>query len=263
MTKSISRTVNHEAESQLKYKIVLFTAIAAITLLQACSSSKKLVYFQGTTTGEDTVAILQPYIPTIKAGDVLSIQVSSLNPEASAFFNTVSTTTNAATNTIANPLAPTSGYLVANDGSIKLPIVGRITVGGLTDDQTSDLISKKLAPYLKEPTVNVGEVARPSLFTIPNERITIPEALGLAGDLTLYGRRDNVLIIREEDGKRVFTRIDMTKRTAFQSPYYSLHPNDIVYVEPSKTRAVSVDKTFQLAPIVLGVLSLVAIILTR
>ncbi|MFD2937178.1 polysaccharide biosynthesis/export family protein [Spirosoma flavum] len=215
----------------------------------------------------------EPFIPTIKKGDVLSVQVSSLNAEASAYFNPTSAADASPIITPNNPLTRTSGYLVDADGTIKLPLVGQLAVVGLTNAKTADLISTKLKTYLKEPTVTVrnlnfrisvlGEVTRPSLFTIPNEQITLPEALGLAGDLTIYGRRDNVLIIREEGNRRVFARLNLTRRDAFQSPYYSLHSNDVVYVEPGKVRVTSVDRTYILAPIVTGILSLIAIIATR
>ncbi|GAB3023949.1 polysaccharide biosynthesis/export family protein [Spirosoma pulveris] len=258
-------------------RVVTWTAFAAILLsiasLDGCTSAKKLVYFQGATSKDDTIAIAEPFIPTIKKGDVLSVQVSSLNAEASAYFNPVSMAEAAATANGTNPLARTVGYVVANDGTIKLPLIGQVAVADLTNAKAGDLISSKLKNYLKEPTVNVrnlnfrisvlGEVSRPALFTIPTEQITIPEALGLAGDLTVYGRRDNVLVIREEKGKRIFTRLDLTQRDAFRSPYYTLHPNDIVYVEPGKARATSVDRAYQLAPILTGILSIIAIIATR
>ena len=243
--------------------------------LAGCTTTRKLAYFQQATSSaaEDTIAVAAAYLPTIKKGDLLSVQVSSLNAEASAFFNPTAIADNTAPAGNGNPLTRSSGYLVAEDGTIKLPLVGQVPVAGRTNEQASEQIGQKLKAYLKEPTVNVrnlnfrisvlGEVARPALFTIPNERITIPEALGLAGDLTVYGRRDNVLIIREEGDKRVFTRIDMTKRTAFRSPYYSLHPNDVVYVEPGKARATTIDRGYQLAPILVSVLSLIAIIATR
>lgn len=215
----------------------------------------------------------EPYIPTIKRGDLLSVQVSSLNQEASGFFNPLARTDNALPTEPTNQLNRSAGYLVADDGTIKLPLVGQVLVADLTNSQASDLISTKLKIYLKEPTVNVrnlnfrisvlGEVARPALFTIPNERITLPEALGLAGDLTIYGRRDNVMIIREEGKNRVFSRLDLTRRDAFRSPYYALRPNDIVYVEPGKARVTSADRVYQFAPIVIGILSLIAIIVTR
>ena len=265
----ISETIKKHAKLWFILMAMAFWGLS----LEGCTSTKKLAYFQGTTNRDDTVGIVEPFIPTIKKGDILSVQVSSLNPEASVYFNPVSVADNSSVVNPSNPLARVSGYLVADDGSIKLPLIGQIQVLNQTTAQVSDLVTNKLKVFLKEPTVTVrnmnfrisvlGEVARPALFTIPNERITIPEALGLAGDLTLYGRRDNVLVIREEGNKRVFSRIDLTRRDAFRSPYYSLHPNDIIYVEPGKARAISVDRTFQLAPIVTGILSLVAIIATR
>lgn len=264
--------ITKKAITSAIFKAITSLAFVWIALLTGCTATKKLTYFQGAAIGEDTIAVTKPYLPTVRKGDVLSVQVSSLNAEASNFFNPVSMAANTSVGS-SNPLAPTSGYLVAEDGTIKLPLVGKITVNDMTTSQVSDVIGDKLKTYLKEPSVNVrnlnfrisvlGEVARPSLFTVSNERITIPEALGLAGDLTIYGRRDNVLIIREEGQKRVFTRLDLTRRDAFRSAYYSLHPNDIVYVEPSKARATSVDRAYQLAPIITGILSLIVIIVTR
>lgn len=253
---------------------VSFTFITLlIALLEGCTSAKNLVYFQGVTSHDDTIMIPKPFVSTIRRGDVLSVQVSSLNPEASAYFNPTSVAETGQTATTTNPLIRTSGYLVDTEGKIKLPLIGQVSVVDSTNTGASELIASKLRPYLKEPTVTVrnlnfrisvlGEVARPALFTIPNEQVTLPEALGLAGDLTIYGRRDNILIIREEGNRRVFARLDLTRRDAFQSPYYSLHPNDVIYVEPGKVRATTVDRAYLLAPIATGLLSLVAIIATR
>ncbi|HVS93669.1 MAG TPA: hypothetical protein VHE59_16635, partial [Mucilaginibacter sp.] len=121
-----------------------------------------------------------------------------------------------------------------------------------------------------EPTVNVrflnykisvlGEVLHPSVYVIPNESITLPEALSLAGDMTIFGRRDNVLVIRDEEGKKVFGRIDLTTRDVYNSPFYYLHANDVVYVEPSRGRIAQTDKIYQILPIVLSALSFIAII---
>lgn len=258
-------------QGQLGMSLVVI--LAWIVLLGGCTSAKKLVYFQGATSHEDTVIRPERFIPTIKKGDVLSIQVSSLNAEASTYFNPVAVADGNATVSSTNPLTRTSGYLVDADGTIKLPLIGQLAVADLTNAKAGELIRSKLTVYLKEPTVSIrnqnfrisvlGEVTRPSLFTIPNEQISLPEALGLAGDLTIYGRRDNVLIIREEGNRSVFTRLDLTRRDAFQSPFYWLHPNDVVYVEPGKVRVTSVDRGFILAPIAIGILSLIAIIATR
>ncbi|GAB3801675.1 polysaccharide biosynthesis/export family protein [Spirosoma humi] len=257
----------------LTHWISILAIALSVASLEGCTSAKKLAYFQDISTKGDTVNIAEPFIPTIRKGDILSVQVSSLNAEASAYFNPVSMADATVAAATANPLARTVGYAVADDGTIKLPLIGQLSVVGLTNTKASELITTKLKSYLKEPTVNVrnlnfrisvlGEVARPSLFTIPNEQITLPEALGLAGDLTIYGRRDNVLVIREEGTKRVFARLDLTNRDAFRSPYYSLHPNDVVYIEPGKARATSVDRAYQLTPVITGILSLIAIIATR
>jgi polysaccharide export outer membrane protein len=244
--------------------------------LSSCISSKELVLYQKNEALNDASVPLAPrYIPTIKAGDVLSVQVSSLSPEATAFFNPYSAMTGQ-TNGQNNPTTPIPyipGYLVSEEGEIELPLMGRQSVVGLTNSQAAAQIRTKLLDYLKEPTVNVrnlnfqisvsGEVARPSLFSIPNERISLPAALGLAGDITIFGRRDNVLVIREEDGKRTFTHLDLTKRDVFKSPYYYLHPNDVVYVEPGKSRIANADRTYQLLPIVISALSFIAIIVSR
>lgn len=245
--------------------------------LIGCVSSKQVVYFQDNVGTRGSVQLADAYIPQIQPGDVLSIQVSSLNPEASVYFNPYTPTSAASvrtqqqTNT--SGLPEMAGYLVTPSGEIELPLVGRLTVSNLTTSECNALIKKKLIPFLKEPTVNIrnlnfrisvlGEVNRPALFTIPNDQVTLIEAIGLAGDATIYGRRDNVLVIREESGKKTFTRIDLTQRDLFRSPYYYLHPNDIVYVEPGKARVANADRFYLIVPTVLSALSFIAILLTR
>lgn len=241
--------------------------------LTSCISSKELVLFQ--KTNADTLAVASRYTPTIQPGDVLSIQVSSLNPEATSFFNPFAAINQAgaAAAQTGGAMPYTPGYLVDNAGQIEFPLMGKIKVGGLSTTQVADLMREKLKTYLKDPTVNVrntsfqisvlGEVSRPSMYSIPNEQVTLPQAIGLAGDLTVYGRRDNVLVIREENGQKIFARIDLRQRDLFKSPFYYLHPNDIVYVEPAKARAASIDRTYQILPIALSALSVLSIILTR
>lgn len=253
--------------------------VAGSQLLTSCVQTKQLAYFQGEPGQMDALTIAARYVPKIQPGDVLSVQVSSLNPEASSFFNPYAALAIAdrgsmqPMTTSATPLPPQNGYLVDNAGSIELPMLGKVVVAGQTASQVKDHLRESLKEYLKEPTVNIrnlnfrisvmGEVLRPSLFTIPNEQITLLEALSLSGDVTIYGRRENVLIIREENGKRTFARVDLTRRDLFASPYYYLHPNDVVYVEPGKARAATADRTNQLLPIMLSGLSFVAIIVSR
>lgn len=244
-------------------KIFLF-CLAAI-FLSACISEKKLVYFQKSAKYSDTIAITKVYVPKIQQGDVLSIYVNSLSPEASSFFNPY-------TGSNVTPTGQTSsqGFLVDPNGIIQLPLIGNIKVSGLTTSQVRDTIRTLLVPYLKEPTVLVrflnfkisvlGEISRPEVYNITNERITLPEAISMAGDLTIYARRDSVQIIREENGKKEFGYVNLNTREIFNSPYYYLHANDIVYIKPAKTKAQQTDRSFQYISLGLSIVSLLFII---
>lgn len=211
----------------------------------------------------------------IQSGDILSVLVSSLSPEASSMFNPHNTMVAGVAVTQPQPNAPSAamGYLVDDEGFINLPLVGKLKVKDLTTIEAKALITEKLDKFLQQPTVNLrisnfkvsvlGEVNKPSVYTVPNEKISLPEALSLAGDLTIYGKRQNILIIRETNGKREFARIDLRKRDFFNSPFYYLQPNDIVYVEPTKGRITSSDRTIQLAPIIISGLTLLTLIISN
>ncbi|AUD06178.1 polysaccharide biosynthesis/export family protein [Spirosoma pollinicola] len=273
---SLSR---HPYWRSFRCKSPLITLLLLSVLLSGngCVSPKSIVYFQGEAETGSAVRMPEAYTPLIKTGDVLSIQVSSLNAEAATFFNPYTPMLVANGRTVqpsnTSGLPEMSGYLVSPDGEIELPLIGSIKVSGLTISQTKEQVRDKLKTYLKEPTVNIrnlnfrisvlGEVVRPSLFTVPNDQITLIEAISLAGDATIYGRRDNILVVREENGQKTFSRLDITKRNLFRSPYYYLHPNDIVYVEPGKVRVSTANQFYQVIPAILSALSLVAIIVTR
>jgi len=259
-----------------------------LSLFAACANSKKIAYFNNI---QDTV-LKNPAIavePVIQKEDLLSITVSSLNPEASYIFNSpnVLTATAASTTSSTNsttgagassgPIGgPTQliGYLVDERGSIKFPVLGSVQVAGLTKRQLEDSIARSLEDkkLLQDPIVNVrflnfrvtvlGEVARPTTINVVSERISIMEALGLAGDLTIYAKRENVMLIREEDNKKIIKRLDLSSAALLSSPYYYLKTNDIVYVEPNKTKVASTSRTLQLLPIILSGLSLVAVIVS-
>jgi polysaccharide export outer membrane protein len=248
--------------------------------LPSCINTRKTVYFNNI---QDTT-LAQPafdFEPIIQRSDLLSITVSSLNPEASVIFNTpnlvtaVSSTTTGTTGMPGGVGAPQfTGYLVDQDGIIKFPVLGDINAAGLTKEKLEAKIAGSLAEkkLLVDPIVNVrymnfrvtvlGEVAKPTTINVSNERISILEALGLAGDLTIYAKRDNVLLIREEGNKKIIRRLSLNSEKILSSPYYYLKTNDIVYVEPGKTKIYSTSQTLQLAPIVLSALSFIAIILT-
>ena len=203
----------------------------AVLLLASCTSYKKVVYLQDVVPIKQQ-DIEQKYEVIIHNDDLLAIMVNSKNPELALPFNM--------------PLV--LGYLVDSQGNIDFPILGKLHVEGLTRLQLTELIKTRLmeGDLIKDPIVTVqflnykisvmGEVARPGSFSISGDRITLLEALSMAGDLTIYGRRDRVAVIRETDGKRTILFHDLRSADIFQSPCYYLQQNDIVYVEPNKTK---------------------------
>jgi polysaccharide biosynthesis/export protein len=251
------------------------------SFLGACTSSKKVLYFKNI---QDTILTQQSYDfePIIRKGDLLNISVSSVNPEANIFFNSPNFSTaqpsvnsgSASTSGTPGTTQPIMGYLVNPDGDIRFPVLGNIKAEGETKKLLEEKIGKELVDkkLLIDPIVTVrflnfrvtvlGEVAKPTTINVANEKISILEALGLAGDLTIYGKRENVLLIREEGGKKIIHRIDLTSQQILTSPYYYLKTNDVVYVEPNNARIANSSRTQQLLPIVLASLSFIAIIAT-
>ncbi|HSZ84468.1 MAG TPA: polysaccharide biosynthesis/export family protein, partial [Puia sp.] len=199
--------------------------------------------------------------PIIQKGDLLNIIVYSDDPEATKIFNQpllgATTSSNSSgisgSNEVTQPAlgaSPTTpGYLVDENGNIEYQILNKLHVEGYTRSQLKDTLVAKLSHYLNNPYCTVrflnfrftmlGEIAKPSLYSIPSDRINIFEALALSGDITLYGRRENVLIIRENNGVREFGRIDLTKPEVLKSPYFYLQQNDIVYIEQNKKKSVA------------------------
>ncbi|NIJ54982.1 polysaccharide biosynthesis/export family protein [Dyadobacter arcticus] len=218
--------------------------------------------------------IVQNYVPVITTGDMLTIVVGSLNPEANAIFNSANEFSSTSVSYgLGSSARQPFGYLVDSDGNIELPLVGKIHLNGLRTQVAADTIRGRLLLYLKEPSVNIkninfkvsvlGEVARPAVYVIPDEKITLPEVLSLAGDLTIYGKRNNLLIIREEKGERQYARVDLTSRDVFESPFYNLHKNDVIYVEPIKARMNTTDRVVQLAPLILSIVTAATLIIYR
>ncbi|OQP40084.1 sugar transporter [Niastella yeongjuensis] len=236
-------------------------------LVSSCASTNKVVYLKDAKDSE--VTILEKLEPAIQKNDLLSITVTSPNATASQPFNTTVAVT---TQVIGYTSTQASGYLVDQEGYIDLPMLGRVKAAGLTKKQlrekiTTILVEKK---YLMQPVVNVrylnfkvtvlGEVARPMVINVPDESINILEALGFAGDMTVYAKRDNVVLIREEGGKRITKRLDLNSNQVLQSPYYYLKPNDIIYVEPSNAKVNATGNARIWVPALLAGLSAVVVI---
>ena len=221
-----------------------------ILMLGSCASSKKVAYFQNAVDG--VVAQSEGlYDAKIMPKDILTITVSTTNPEAATPFNlTVSNTLNS-TGQMYSGSGVLQTYLVDNDGDIDYPVVGTIKVAGLTKNECQELVKSKIKAFLAEeenPIVTVrmssyrvtiiGEVRSPGVIPVGTEKMSILEALASAGDLTIYGKRDNVMLIREEaNGQKTIHRLNLNDANIISSPYYYLQQNDIVYVEPNGVQA--------------------------
>jgi len=223
----------------------LVISIISIIFITSCASRKNLVYFQDEPL-EAGLLISEPEQLVYKPDDILTINVSALDPDTVRPFNlpVVANNTNIGLNAQAQLQVQT--YLVDYDGNIQFPVLGALKVEGLTRTELTSLLTEKISTYVNDPIVNVrlanftitiiGEVSSPGTFTIQDERITLLEALGMANDLTIFGARKNVLIIREVDGKKKFANVDLTSIKTVNSPVYYLQQNDVIYVEPNKAR---------------------------
>jgi polysaccharide export outer membrane protein len=239
-------------------------------LFQACTSKKKMVYFSSQENADGTEAN-KNYTPVFRTDDFLSINVMALDLDAVKPFNLPVYSNNMNNSTYTSGVPAAQGYLIDASGNIDFPVIGRVHLAGLNRIQATDLLKEKLKAYLPDPIVHIrilnfkitvlGEVRNPGSFSIPNERITLPEALGLAGDLNITGRRKNVLVVRDVDGKKTETRIDLTSKALFSSPVYYLNQNDIVYVEPNRAKINSSVVNPANAGIVISAVSLIVTVL--
>ncbi|HMC02408.1 MAG TPA: polysaccharide biosynthesis/export family protein [Flavobacteriaceae bacterium] len=231
----------------MKLKLFYILIIPIVIAISSCGSSKEVVYFQDELIGKNEQIPIDSEL-IYKPNDLLTIVVSGLDPEAVKPFNLPVIANN-------NSLIKAQGelkmqtYLVDLKGFIEFPVLGEIKLGGLTRSQATQLLKTKLTDYIKDPIVNIrlanftvtvlGEVNNPGTFTIEDERISLIEAIGLAGDLTIYGKRENVFLIREDNGIKRFTKFDLTSIKVVNSPSYYLTQNDVIYVEPNKAKVRS------------------------
>jgi polysaccharide export outer membrane protein len=259
----------------MRKSFLAISALVITVLMQiSCGSKRDLVYFSDLSTTEKfTLTDNNVIEPTIQSGDVLSITVSSLSSESNALFNTGQMSSNSMQTRTDVPGPLKEGYQVSKFGEINFPVIGKIRLSGLTRDQAIEALTLEIEKYIKSPIINVrflnfkitvvGEVAKPSTFTVSNEKINIIEALGLAGDMTVYGKRENVLIIREENGTRTMARVNLNDKSVLNSPYFYLKQNDMVYVEPVKEKAIQASNSTRVIPIIVGITSIIAIVVSR
>lgn len=250
-------------------RIIMNTKLTLLLLLvifsSGCGGRRNLVYMSDldlNSTKWKTVAGSED--PVIMGNDVLAINVNTSSPETNLTFASATSVD------IVGGVYEKSGYRVDADGNVNFPMIGKVKLEGLTINQAQAYLEEELLTVTKHPIVNIrftnfrvtviGEVNHPSTFTVTNEKINILEALGLAGDMTPYGKRENVLLIREVNSVRSMARINLNSQDVLNSPYFYLKQNDVVYVEPDKAKSYEVSKGNKLMPLVVAGISAIAIV---
>lgn len=265
--------LNHSSRPTI---VLLLVAFAFICSFYSCVSPKQIVYFQSADTARlASLPPIKPAIARIESNDILAITVGSFNQESNEilnFANINALTTTSFPGGINNAMrGQPLGYLVDSSGHVEIPFVGRLKVLGLTLDQAGNLVRNEVSKSLKDPAVNVrflnhkfsvlGEINRPATYNLLDDQTTLPEALAMAGDLTIYGERTNVMIVRTTPQGREVARLNLLQRDLFNSPYYYVRNGDLIYVEPSKAKATFTDRSVQLIPIITSVATAIVVFL--
>jgi polysaccharide export outer membrane protein len=250
-----------------------FFTVLLLIVFTSCVSKKDIIYFQNDDINQANVS--NSYKTIIKPDDLLQITITALDIEAVKPFNLAAVTYSSTSNS-AIGVAQQQTYLVDTNGEIEFPVLGKLKIGGLTRNQTIDFLKNKLSPnYIKKPNINIkianykisilGDVKNAGSYNIPNERITILDALALAGDVNISGQRNNLLIIREENKKKVQYRVDLRSNKLLTSPVYYLQQNDVVYVEPNYARiqSASSNSSTSLFISITGLIITIVSLLTR
>ncbi|MCU7548261.1 polysaccharide biosynthesis/export family protein [Chitinophagaceae bacterium LB-8] len=252
----------------MKFGYSSLMLILLLPLFFSCANTRESIYFD-IKKDSTTLIQYQNTSPLIQKNDLLSITVSSLSQEASLVYNVSNNVSGTGSGAVLG------GYLVNSEGNIQFPVIGSIKAEGFTKEELQVNITRKLIEQklLLNPIVSIrnlnfkvtvlGEVGKPTVINVPTEKINLLEAIGFAGDLTLYSSRSDVMVLREENGARTFKIIDLTKNDVFSSPYFYLKPNDVVYVKPNKTKISSVSNTRLWLPTIFSALTLLSVLFYR
>lgn len=255
------------------HKFHFFCLMLVGIFFHSCTHQKKIIYFQGNLATNEAN---KNYSPFLRADDLLSITVLGSDEQAVKPFNLPLIGINQSIGGYLQGAPTPPGYLIDSEGNIDFPVIGKIKLAGLTRFAAIEYLKEQLKPYLSKPTILLrilnykitvlGEVKNPGTFTIPNERVTLPEALGIAGDLLITAVRKNVLVIRDVEGKKTETRVDLTSKDLFSSPVYYLQQNDVVYVQPNRAKINSSVINPSNVSLVISIISLfvtMAVLFTR
>lgn len=244
-------------------KCCLYAPVLILSLIMiSCSSTQKVKYFQDIPdSGQLKTIPAAAYIePKVQVDDILSVTVQTVDPAATQIINSgnaagspsTSGSLSSAAGSLPSTQQPLSGYLVDKEGNINVPVLGTIKVVGYSISELTSKIHDIASRYYNNPTVTVrytnfkisvmGEVLKPGVYVMPNEKVSILDALAMAGDLTIFGKRENVLLVRRnQDGTQTPYRINLKKSDIMSSPYYYLQQNDLIYVEPRKAKSDATD----------------------
>lgn len=239
----------------LNFSLILsaFSLVFLLLIQTSCSTERIAILKDIPDTATMRFYPLASYAPpVVKPDDILNVVIQTLDPQANQILNQGNLPVNSgAVSGGALNQTVIAGYLVNRDGYIHMPYIGDVKVGGFTTEIIRDTIFNRISYYFKDPVVNVrfanfkvtvlGEVKNPSTFIVPNEKPSVIDALGLAGDMTIWGRRDNVLLMRDNDGKKEVTRLNLDSSKVISSHYFYLKPNDVIYVEASPSKVESTD----------------------
>jgi len=266
---------------KLKHFLPIFFIV--ILFVCSCTSYKNVPYFQDLKRDSVLTEKINNFTPLIiQSGDLLAIHVTSMSHEADAIFNynlerpnglSASSTESAEALGGSSGESAVFGYLVDLDGNIRLPMIGSVKVAGLNTTEITSMLESSLSQVLNKPVVDVrienfkisilGDVKNPGSYSIPDERVTITEAMAIAGDLNTTGIRTNVLLIREINGERKYVTLDLTSKNIFASPYFYLKNNDVIYVQPNKEKVADNGTAFQKVSIALAVLSIIVYLIHK
>jgi polysaccharide biosynthesis/export protein len=274
----LSNILLHQSNKKIMRVPPIWVFIAALVACLTTSCSTARIAYMHDITDTAIYSAVQNLEPVLQKNDLISIAVSSVNPEATQIFNvTNNNMIGGANSSISNNgyANQALGYLVNQEGFIEFPILGSFRAAGLTKKALSENIRRALVNerLLKDPIVNIrylnykvtvlGEVGKPMVINVPNEKITLLEALGLAGDATIYGKRTNVLLIRETGDQKIVRRINLNAPDFLSSPYFNLQSNDVIYIEPNKARVSSSGTAKQWLPVVISGLTLMVVAVDR
>lgn len=259
-----------------KLSKVLPALIITLFLFSCGKVRRDQIYFNNLPDTLKSIKVeSSPYVePVIQTNDVLSVIIQTVDPTNQVLVNQVTPTSVMASSSGTGVSQTVSGFLVDKAGNIKLPWLGELKVAGLTITQARSMVDENARKYFTQPNVQVnfatykvtviGEVLRPATYNIPFEKVTVFDAIGIAGDITIYGRKDNVLLVRDSIGQKRLVRLNLNSSDVFKSPYYHLKQNDIIYIEANKDKiATSESYKTRSVTITVTLLSAFVVLLSR